>query len=76
MYHASYSPEFYRTLHQAVHAEFRLCKGSAQGVFRQKPWQVRARHVRQTAAAAASALKLPMLRWQLDQFSRGPVTAR
>jgi anaerobic magnesium-protoporphyrin IX monomethyl ester cyclase len=74
MYHASYSPEFYRTLHQAVHAEFRLCRSAAQGMFGRKPWEVRPRHVRSTAAAMMSALRLPMLRWQLDQFSRGPVS--
>jgi radical SAM superfamily enzyme YgiQ (UPF0313 family)/glycosyltransferase involved in cell wall biosynthesis len=62
MYHATYGPEFYRVLHQAVHAEFRMRK-----------WASRPLRVRQAGSAVLNGLKLPLLRWQLAQFSRGPV---
>jgi anaerobic magnesium-protoporphyrin IX monomethyl ester cyclase len=64
MYHATYSPEFYRVLHQAVHAEFRVGRIWSRA-------RLRPRH---TGAALVSGLKLPLLHWQLDQLSRGPVT--
>jgi radical SAM superfamily enzyme YgiQ (UPF0313 family) len=73
MYHATYGPEFYRVLHQAVHAEFRMRKGRDLLPVFSRPWQVRPEHARQAMGAALNAAKLPMLRWQLDQFSRLPI---
>src|SRR5205085_10637243 len=70
MYHATYGPEFYRVLHQAVHAEFRMRKGSNVGAVLRRPWRVRPAHARQAALAVVNALRLPLLRWQLDQFSQ------
>jgi hypothetical protein len=31
-------------------------------------------HFRQAGSALLNGLKLPLLRWQLDQFSRGPLS--
>jgi anaerobic magnesium-protoporphyrin IX monomethyl ester cyclase len=62
MYHATYGPEFYRVLHQTIHAEFRLRKA------------LRSLRLRQAGSALINGLRLPLLRWQLDQFSRGPMT--
>jgi hypothetical protein len=66
MYHATYGPEFYRVLHQAVHAEFRLRKASAHASAIYRPWTLRSKHLRQVASALFNGLKLPVLRWQLD----------
>jgi radical SAM superfamily enzyme YgiQ (UPF0313 family)/glycosyltransferase involved in cell wall biosynthesis len=71
MYHATYSPEFYRVLHSAVHAEFRVRKMRALLSTWLRPWTLRPRHVRQAAAIASYLVKLPLLRWQLNQLSRG-----
>ena len=73
MYHATYSPEFYRVLHEAVHAEFRLTRAASLASVAARPWRLRPVHLRQAGSAAAHGLKLPLLRWQLDEFSRGPV---
>jgi radical SAM superfamily enzyme YgiQ (UPF0313 family) len=73
MYHATYGPEFYRVLHQAVHAEFRMRKGAAVLPAIVRPWTLRAAHARVLASAAVNGLKLPVLRWQVNQLSQGPV---
>lgn len=71
MYHATYSPEFYRVLHSAVHAEFRLRKLHTLLSAVVRPWTLRPRHARQAASAVANLVMLPLLRWQLNQLSRG-----
>jgi anaerobic magnesium-protoporphyrin IX monomethyl ester cyclase len=71
MYPATFSPEFYRVLHRAVHAEFRIARGVTVGALASRPWRLETRHVRHAGAAIASGLKLPLLRWQMEQFSRG-----
>src|SRR5205085_12173293 len=63
MYHATYGPEFYRVLHQAVHAEFRMRKAARAVAKAWRPWAVRPAHARQLVSAATNALKLPLLRW-------------
>jgi hypothetical protein len=73
MYHATYGPEFYRVLHQAVHAEFRMRRASAAVTAVAHPWTLRPIHARQLASAAFNALKLPVLRWQVNQLSQGPI---
>ena len=72
MYHASYSPEFYRVLHQAVHAEFRVARGAARVPVLARPWRLRTSDLHLAGSALAQLLTLPLLRWQMDQFSRGP----
>ncbi len=71
MYRATYSPEFYRVLHSAVHAEFRVRKARALLLIVLQPWKMRLRHVRQAAATLANLAMLPLLRWQLNQLSQG-----
>jgi anaerobic magnesium-protoporphyrin IX monomethyl ester cyclase len=72
MYHATYSPEFYRVLHEAVHAEFRRRQGMRLARFRRPK---SAGHARPPSlfTALVNGAKLPLLRWQLDELSRGPV---
>lgn len=62
MYRGTYAPEFYRTLHALVHAEFRLRRARAE-------WQ----SWRRTLSAAAHALRIPALRWRLRRLSAVPV---
>lgn len=71
MYHATFSPEFYRVLHSAVHAEFRLRKSGSLLSALVRPWTLRPRHARQAAAIVANVVALPLLRWQLNQLARG-----
>ena len=71
MYLATFSPAFYRVLHSAVHAEFRLRKIGTLLAACARPWTLRAKHARQAAALAGNLLALPLLRWQLRQLARG-----
>lgn len=70
MYRATYSQQFYRVLHTAVHAEFRLRKSASLLATMRRPWSLRLRHVRQVARALFSLVSLPVLRWQLHQLAR------
>jgi anaerobic magnesium-protoporphyrin IX monomethyl ester cyclase len=71
MYRAPYVPDFYRALHAAVHAEFRLRKRApALGRFVRRPWTVRLAHLRQAGALVYYAVKLPLLRQRLDSLAR------
>ncbi len=76
MYHAAYDPEFYRTLHALVHAEFRARKW-AHGVARaaSRPWTLRPRHAREAAGAASHVARIPLLRRRLNRLSRTPSPA-
>jgi len=76
MYHATYGPEFYRVLHQTIHANFRMRKAGALARSISRPWTLRPAHIRTAGSALLNGLKLPLLRWQLDQFSRGQLTRR
>ncbi len=71
MYHATYSPEFYRVLHSAVHAQFRVQRVGPLAAALARPWRLRPRHLRLAATIAANLIVLPVLRWQLKQLSRG-----
>jgi len=71
MYHATFSPEFYRVLHSAVHAEFRVRKAAALAGALIRPWTLRPRHLRQAVATLSNLAMLPLLRWQLNRLSRG-----
>jgi anaerobic magnesium-protoporphyrin IX monomethyl ester cyclase len=70
MYRATYVPEFYRTLHAAVHAEFRLRTAGELGRLARRPWKIRPVHLRRAGALAYYAVKLPLLRQQLDRLAR------
>lgn len=69
MYRAPFSDAFYRVLHQAVHAEFRLQRVSELRPLWRRPWRVRPDHLRTAAAAAKYAGLLPALRWRLWRLS-------
>jgi radical SAM superfamily enzyme YgiQ (UPF0313 family) len=69
MYRGTYHPDFYRALHQAVHAEFR--SRQAWDVIRGvRPLDKRWRHL---ASGLWQGLRLPLLRRALEQLSRRPV---
>jgi radical SAM superfamily enzyme YgiQ (UPF0313 family) len=71
MYHATYVPDFYRTLHALVHAEFRARKAAAslaRAIAR--PWTVRPRHARAAAHAVHHCVQMPLLRRRLDRLAR------
>jgi anaerobic magnesium-protoporphyrin IX monomethyl ester cyclase len=70
LYHATYSPEFYRVLHSAVHARFRLHKVRALARAILRPWTLRTRHVRQAVSILTNLVRLPFLRWELMVLSR------
>ncbi len=70
MYRATYSTEFYRVLHQAVHAEFRVRKATTLTPVLRRPWTLRRAHVRQAASIARHLCALPLLRRRLDHLSR------
>jgi anaerobic magnesium-protoporphyrin IX monomethyl ester cyclase len=70
MYHATFSPEFYRVLHRATHAEFRVLKASRVWATLHRPWHLRWPDVKLVAAAARSGLVLPALRWRLRRLAR------
>jgi anaerobic magnesium-protoporphyrin IX monomethyl ester cyclase len=71
MYRATYVPEFYKTLHAAVHAEFRARK-SLNTLMRVvgRPWTASMRHVREIAAGAYHAMRMPLWRRELDRLAR------
>jgi radical SAM superfamily enzyme YgiQ (UPF0313 family) len=60
MYTATYAPEFYRTLHGLVHAEFRARRAFG------------AASPREMAAGAYHAVRLPFLRRALKRLAREP----
>ena len=70
MYRAAYEPDFYRTLHALVHAEFRARKSGrtlARAVAR--PWTLRRCHAHQAASMVYHSLKLPWLERRLDRLA-------
>jgi anaerobic magnesium-protoporphyrin IX monomethyl ester cyclase len=62
MYRATYDPEFYRTLHQLVHAEFRIRRFRLGRATRSR--------LRAAAAAAYDAMRIPWLTKRLKRLSR------
>ena len=71
MYRAAYVPEFYRTLHAMVHAEFRASRALAAvlGAVR-RPQSIRRHLVREAVAGVYHACRLPFLERRLDRQSR------
>jgi radical SAM superfamily enzyme YgiQ (UPF0313 family) len=69
LYEGPYSTAFYRVLHRAVHAEFRLRRGTA--TLRRvatRPAQWRPGHARLLASCPANWLRLQAARRQLDRL--------
>jgi radical SAM superfamily enzyme YgiQ (UPF0313 family) len=61
MYRGTYVPEFYRALHALVHAQFRA---------RRAPRALRRGHVREAAAGAVHAMKLPWLQARVSRLAK------
>ena len=75
MYRATYVPEFYKTLHKVVHAEFRGRRSAATlARMIRRPWTLRGHGLRDVVAGAYHAAKLPLLRRELGQLSETPAT--
>jgi radical SAM superfamily enzyme YgiQ (UPF0313 family) len=76
MYRATYAPEFYRVLHDAVHAEFRARRSlSALKAFVRRPSALGTRAMRDILAGACHALRIPLWRRGLDRLSRHAQTS-
>ncbi|MGE5245802.1 MAG: B12-binding domain-containing radical SAM protein [Betaproteobacteria bacterium] len=71
MFRATYTPEFYRTLHAFVHAEFRKRKAAdAAARIARRPWALRAGDVRRAASWSRHAVAMRYLRVRLDRLER------
>ena len=71
MYQATYSPEFYRTLHRFVHARFRTSKGlRAVRPLVRRPLAAAAADWTLTASAAFNAAASPVLAWRVRRLAR------
>jgi len=74
MYRATYTPEFYRTLHSVVHAEFRGRRSfEAWARFVRRPWSINRSAAREAIAGAWQALRLPRLRRSLNALAAVPI---
>jgi anaerobic magnesium-protoporphyrin IX monomethyl ester cyclase len=71
MYHGTYSTEFYRTLHWAVHAEFRLRRSWAELAHTiRQPRKWRVTHLRWLAAIPIYGLRLVLARRKMDLIEK------
>lgn len=71
MYRAAYTAEFYRALHELVHAEFRQRRGiEALRAIVRRPRSVGAQTTRAMAAGAFHAIRRPWLRWRVVSLTR------
>ena len=71
MYRATYSPEFYRTLHRFVHARFRASRGwSTVRRVARAPRRATARDVGAIASGALQAGMLPLLSRRVKRLAR------
>jgi radical SAM superfamily enzyme YgiQ (UPF0313 family) len=76
MYRATYVPQFYKTLHASVHAEFRA-RRSFQALARaaRRPWTLGWDEGREALAGAYHAARLPFLRRRLNQLTGRPTSS-
>jgi radical SAM superfamily enzyme YgiQ (UPF0313 family) len=74
MYRAAFSDEFYRVLHRAAHAQFRLDKAAKLRALLRRPWRLRPSHARLAMSAVKYAGQLPALRWRLNRLAHRGVT--
>ena len=71
MYRATYSPEFYRTLHRFVHARFRASRGwSTVRRVARAPHRATARDVGTIASGVLQASVLPLLSRRVQRLAR------
>jgi radical SAM superfamily enzyme YgiQ (UPF0313 family) len=74
MYRAAFSDEFYRVLHRAAHAQFRLDKAATLRAVLRRPWRLRPSHARLAVSAVKYAGQLPALRWRLNRLAQRGLT--
>ncbi len=71
MYRGTYSTEFYRVLHRAVHAEFRLRRSAAElARVAHRPREWRVRHWRLLATIPLHATRLAWMRWKMNTLAK------
>jgi radical SAM superfamily enzyme YgiQ (UPF0313 family) len=71
MYHATYSPDFYRALHALVHADFRQRRSFDLLVkFGRQPQRIRYKSARELLAGMSHALKRPALKRKVEALAR------
>lgn len=71
MFHAEYSPDFYRTLHRLTHTKFRLWQGiEALKQSLMRPSLPDRRSIHRLASTAYHALRLPGLEAELEALAR------
>ncbi len=71
MYQATYSPDFYRTLHRFVHARFRASNGlPALRRLVRCPYRARKRDLTLVASAAFNATASPVLGWRVRRLAK------
>lgn len=71
MYQATYSPDFYRTLHRFVHARFRASNGlSALRRLARRPHLARRDDWTRAASAAFNATASPLLAWRVRRLAK------
>jgi anaerobic magnesium-protoporphyrin IX monomethyl ester cyclase len=76
MFRAAYVPEFYRTLHASVHAEFRARKSfRALARAARRPWTLGWDGGREAIAGAYHAARLPFLRRRMNRLTSRPTSA-
>ncbi len=76
MYRSPYPPEFYRTLHALVHAEFRARRAwVALRRMTSRPWTVTRRGVRETAAGMLHGARLPLIRRRASRLAASAAPA-
>jgi anaerobic magnesium-protoporphyrin IX monomethyl ester cyclase len=73
MYHGTFSTEFYRTLYQAVHHEFRMHRALAElARAAKRPIHFHPRHLRQAASVPVHYARLHRARRELTKLERQP----
>ena len=73
MYRATFVPDFYRTLHAVVHAEFRAARALDRLRGRRRGGNVSL--TREIGAGLVSAARLPLLRRRLEHLAHAPEAA-
>jgi hypothetical protein len=77
MYRGTYSPEFYRTLHALVHAEFRGRRAiDLLARLQRRPLSMTARAVKELASGALQAARQPFLRRKVHALAWARVDGR
>src|SRR5262249_35223907 len=77
MYHATYSPDFYKALHALVHAEFRQQRSlDLLGRLGRWPQLIRIKSAREFLSGVAQGLKRPVLQRRVEALARASAADR